>query len=331
MLEALTEGYARFAKTKRVLQHSVENDVDFDGKALDRIKRCKYFTDDERGIIKNMQRDLQVTAIRGTTLIRVSMKAGKPSEQAVIVNAVAEALIAVAQKMNQMEILARMKYLDERYKELVNEKVSNQKNISDIRGMSEVQFMIARHTQLENSMATLVNSLTSLKIQKARAETALEVFKESQKSGAPAKSLEIRSEIAKDPGIVELRAAILQSKITLLGDEDNRQLIVIQKKLEAMLAGRQQKAASEAIGLKLNKLAGEVTSISETLLATGNHYNELAQSLRDLGSSLARIKKIQSRIAAIDQQISEVNAKRLELRIQRDESPLSLMAPAEIR
>jgi len=297
----------------------------------DRIKHCTYFTDDQREIIKNLQRDLRVTAIRGTNLIRVSMKSAKQPEQAEIVNAVADAIIAVAKERNVTLSQEQMHSLKDRLNELENQKTAFMKDINDIRGMSEVHSMIARSAIMQDSMATLDNSLTSLRLQKARIEAAFETFKERQKSGELAKSSEIRSEIAKDPGIVELRAAILRSKITLLGDEDNRQLLVIQKKLKKMLDDRQQEATREAISLKLNKLTGEVTSISETLIATGSQYSELEQGLRDLNSSLAKIKRAQARMARIEQQISEVSARILECRIRQDESPLSLSAPAEIR
>jgi len=330
MLEAITESYALMATSDSMLRHSVEKDGDFDGKMRrDRIKHCKYFTGDKGGIIKNLQRDLQVRAIPGTNLIRVSMKSAKQPEQAEIVNAVADAIIAVAKERNVKLSQEQMHYLRDRLNELENERATCMKDINDMRGQNEVAFMIARSAIMQDSTATLLNTITSLRLQKVFAEGALEAFQEKQKSGDLAKSPEIRSQIAKNPGVVELRAAILRSRITLLADEDNRQLIVVQKKLEKMLDDRQQKAASEAISLKSSKLEGEVTSISERLLAIGNQYNELMQGLRDLETSLAKIKRVQARMARIEQQISEVNARILECRIRQDESPLSLWASAE--
>jgi len=224
----------------------------------------------------------------------------------------------------------QMKHLNTKLDELLSQVATKEKQIVQICGASEVPIMKARNTILLDSMAAVSNALTSLRLQKARAQADLDNLKEKQKSGALAESPEIRSEIAKYPAVAELRSAILQSRITLLGDGDNRQLLIIHRELEKMLAARQKAAALEAISLKLSKLETEADTVSEQLLATGNQYLEESNRLRDLGASLTRIAKIESGIDRIEQQLSEVNARLLRLRIDMGNSPLTINAPAEM-
>lgn len=331
MLEALTEGYARLATIKRVLLRSVDNDVDDDGKRLDRIKGCKYFTADKKGIIRNLRRDLRVTSVPGTNLIRVSIKSALPSEQALIVNAVADAIVAQAKERYTARIGGGMKALGERLKMLQDQAAACEKEIDKIRGQNPVGLMTARRTQLENSLATMGNTLTSLRLQKARAEADYDTFTKGHKGGKPAESPEIRSEIAKDPAVAELRSAILKLKIAAMGEKDSKQLADIQRKLQAMLAARRKEAAGEAIELKSSRLRAKVTSIRESILTTGNLYTECSARLHDLSFALGTIKKTQSRMARIEPQISELQDKILQHRIAREDVPLTLMAPAETR
>ena len=177
----------------------------------------------------------------------------------------------------------------------------------------------------------MTNAITSLRIQKTRAEADLDILKEKQANGSLAKSPEIQSAVAKDPGVAKLREAILQSKITALGDRGNKQFLTIQKELNVMLVDRQKAATGEAIKLKSSKLKTEVASISEKLLAIGNQYNEASERLRDLSASLVKIANIQSDINRLKQQAGKLEAELLRLRISMGNSPLAIHAPAEIR
>ena len=329
MLEALTESYARLATIKRVLLRSVDNDVDGDGKRRERITGCKYYTADKKGIIKNLQRDLRVTSVRGTNLIRVSMKTAEPPEQAAIVNAVADAIVAEAAQRHKRRIAMHLKNIGARNDELRTRVVAKKKMIQQIRGQSQVPLMKFRHTTQCDSLKTLSNTITSLKLQKALAEADLNSFKEKQKSGDLDSSLEIQSAVAGDPDVAALRAAILQSKISLLGDRDNRQLLIIQKQLKEMLAARQKVAVIDAIKRKSSKLETEIITVREKLLAVGVQYTEISARLRDLTHSIEKIEALQSDIVRIKQQAGKLDAESLRLRIKLGETPLTLIAPAE--
>jgi len=329
IMAAMTRSYALLAKRERVLRRSVNNDVDDNEKRRDRIKHCKYFTADKDGIIKNLQRDLRVTAVPGTNLISVSMTSGQPAERAVIVNAVADAIVTEAGLMHAGVIRKRMQHFTARLSDLANKKAARQKEIKQIQGDSEVPIMTDRRTIMHDSLGALATELMSLRLQKARTEADFDAFKKKQKTGDLANSPEIRYAIANDPSVAELRAAILEVKITALGDKDNEQLAVIQKKLEAMLAARQKDAAGEVIELKASRLKAEVASIRERLLEVGEQYNEQSTRLRELGASLQRIAGHQSTIDRIEQQISQVEAELLRQSMLRVESPLAVTAYAE--
>jgi len=329
IMEAMTKSYALLARHAGVLRRSVNNDVDDKERRRDRIRRCKYFTADKDGIIKNLQRDIQVTAVPGTNLISVSMRWDKPIERASITNAVAEAIAAEANKRHETRIRRRIRVLSDRHNDLQKRKTALRKGIRDIRGASEVPLMTARSTLLQDSLAALAKELTSLRLQKTRVEAALDAFKEGEQKGELAKSPEIRSAVARDPSVAELRAAILQLKITALGDQANKQLPVIQKKLEAMLAARQKDAAREVIALKFSRLEAEYTSARERLLEVGNQYGEQSTRLRAVGALLQKIEEYESRIAGIDKQISEVETEMFRQVKTRVETPLSIQAYAE--
>ena len=329
-MKLLIKNYVFLGKRTDVLRRSVNDDVDDDGSRRDRIRQCRYFTEDVDGIIKNLRRDLQITAIPKTNLISVSLTLSRPSERAEITNAVADAIVAEAFKSYQRKIRMYMENLEEKLAGLQAQIAAKHRAIEQIRGQGPALLMTARRKTLYDPLATLFNKLTSLRLQKARAEADLENFTERQRSGELAKSPEIRSAIARGPVVTQLRAAILKVKIPALGDKRNKQLPITQEKLEEMLTARQQDAARKAIGLKLRKLEAEVTSVSERLLATGNQYKEESARLRDLGLSLRSIEELQSGIARIQQQIRKVEDKLLRQSILLAEPPLAIQSMAEI-
>ena len=316
MLEAIVKSYVHLATIDRVLRRSVDNDVDGEGKRRERITGCKYFTSDKKGIIKNLRRDLRVTSVAGTNLIRVSMKTAEPPEQALIVNAVADAIVADAGHWHKRRIDMQLKNVSIRNDELNARVAAKKKTIQHIRGASEVPLMKLRLATQCDSLKTLTNMLTSLRLQKSQAAAELDGFKERQRNGDLAGSLEIQSAVAGDPDVAALRSAILQTKISLLGDRDNRQLLVIQKQLKEMLAARQKVAVVDAIKRKSSKLETEITTVREKLLAVGVQYTEMSARLRDLTHSIEKIEAIQSDIDRIKQQAGKLDAKILQHRIR---------------
>jgi uncharacterized protein involved in exopolysaccharide biosynthesis len=294
-----------------------------------RITGCKYYTTDKKGIMKNLQRDLRVTSVAGTNLIRVSMKSTLPSEPAVIANAVADAIVAEAAERYKRRITMQLKSISMRSEELSTRVAAKQKMIQHIRGGSQVPLLNSRLAIHSDSLKTLTSKLTLMRLQKARADADIDSFKEKKESGELAGSLEIQSAVASDPDVVALRAAILQTKISALGDPGNKQLRNIQKQLREMLADRQKVTALEAIKRKASKLETEISTISEQILAIGNQYNEESERLRDLANSVEKIEALQSDIGRIKQQAGKLDAEIIRLRIIMYDKPLSLYAPAE--
>ncbi|MDP6633390.1 MAG: hypothetical protein QGG42_00650 [Phycisphaerae bacterium] len=330
MLAAVTETYALMATTRNVLDRSISADRTEDGRNRDRIRKTSYFTGDILGTIKNLQKDLRVTAVPGSNLIRVSLKSAKPIERADIVNAVADAIVNEAVQQRKRTVSMQMKYTVTASDELRADIAAKRKMIAQLRGQSQVPLMKEERASLQNSLTLLSNSITSLRLKKNRIESDLGSFKDKQTDNLLMNSPEIRFAVANDPSVATLRAAILQSKISALGDNGNKQLITIQKRLAEMLTLRQQAAAREAISLKRSKLESEAAAVSYQLLAIGNQYNEVSARLRDLGVSLTRIEYMQSEIERVQQQADELDDELFRLRISLGDNPLTIWAYAEI-
>ena len=328
-MEILQDSYVSLAKVEGVLRRAINEDNDENGIKLDRIRKTSYFVGDLNETIENLERNLLVTAIPGTNLISISVTSGSPSERAMVANAVADALVFESTRLAQRRRIGQMKSLTNRLEDITGQIAAKQKSIEQIRGQSETLLTTAYRTALSDSLVTLYNKLTSLRLQKARTEADLGAFKEGKKSDALARYPEIRSAIANDPIMTELRAAILNVEITALGDKRNKQLPVTRKMLEAMLADRQKNAAREVIELRESKLRAEVASIHEGLLVTGNQYNEESARLKDLGVSLRRIEELQSGIARFQQHSSKVQDALLRLSIFLAERPVAVEAYAE--
>jgi hypothetical protein len=330
MMEALTRTYAHLAMAESVLRRAINEDKTEDGRNRDRIRNTSCFTGDLIGTIKNIQKRLTVSAVPGTTLMRVSLDFSKPEERCEIINAIADAIIYnAAQRHRQMNAL-RLRNLSARHEALQLQIAAKRKQIVQIRGRSEVPLMTARRTLTQDSLTTLTHTLTSLRIQKARADADMDSFKEEVENKTAASSSEIQSAISSDPDVATLRAALLQSKIRALGDPNDKKLGKIQKQLAVMLTEKESDAARQTIKRKSSKLETEITTISEQLLATGNHYNEESERLRDITTSLTKIEIIQSEIDRIEQRTDELDDIITELRIQLGDMPLMLNAPAEI-
>ena len=254
----------------------------------------------------------------------------QPLERPEIINAVADALVAQAALENKNRLSLQMRSINTRLEELHSVIAARQKTIEQIRGQSEVPIMRERHAVTQNSLATLTNAMTSLRIRKAEAQAGLTAFEEAQRAGKIKDSSDIQSAVANDPEVIALRAALLQAEITLLGDKSSKQLLTIHRSLKDMLEARIAEATTEAVNRRLIELKREVAAVSEQTLSVGNQYLEESQRLRDLGASLSKIEQIQAEMDRLGRRRGELETQLLRMRIDLDIHPLSVWSPAEI-
>jgi len=329
-LEMMTRTCAHLAMADSVLRRAVNDDKTEDGRKLDRIRKTSYFAGELNETIRNLQSDLKVTAVRGTNLIRISLRSAPPKERPEILNAVADALVRHAAQMHKQAISNQMKNVITRLEELRSSISARQKNIQQICGMSDAPILNLRGQMVNNSLSLLTNELMSLRLQKTRAESDLESLKEQKESGKPIASPEVKLVVASDPSVAELRSALLKAKISALGNGGDKKLIGIQRSLATMLAEREKAAAEEAVQFMLDKAEVRVTNVSEQLLAVGNQYNESAAMMKDLQVSLQKIETLQSQIDRLEGRAEEMEVDLLKMRIALGVAPLHVRKVADL-
>ncbi len=328
--DAINKSYALMGKSDRVFRRSINDDITEDGNRRDRIRHTSLFTGELDTTLAKLRKNLQVRAIPGTNLIRISLTHAKGIERAEIINAVAETIVSETADQQRVGIAAHMKSINTRLEEILGTVAARQKAIAMLRGESEVPLMRARSTITQEAVATLIRSFTLLRLQKAQAQADYVTLQEQKKNGTLAASHEIQAEVAKDPDVLELKSAILKLEIAALGEKDSKQSIMILERLKAMLVSKQKAATNRAIQHKLEKLETEVTSVSERLLSVGNQFQEESSRLRDLGVALNKIAELESEINRLEKQADELNTKILNLRISMYDSPLTLQSYAEM-
>ncbi len=326
MQDAINKSYALMAKSESVLRRS----IDKDGNQRNRIRNTKFFTGKLDTTIAKLRKNLQITAVPGTNLIRISLTSTEGLERAEITNAVADAIISETAHQQRLRTTSHIENIRTVLNMILGSVAARQKTISRFCGESEVPLMKGRSAIMQGTLATLAKSLTLLRLQKAQARADYDTLQEQKKNTTLATSHKIQAEVTKDPGVAELRAALLKIKITALGDKNNKQLADIRNGLEKMLATRQKTATNRAIQRKLSKLEAEVTSASERLLSVGCQYQEESSRLRDMGVVLEKIARLESEINRLEKQADELNTKIINLRISMGTPHLTLQARAEI-
>ncbi|MDP6542423.1 MAG: hypothetical protein QGH60_00445 [Phycisphaerae bacterium] len=89
-----------------------------------------------------------------------------------------------------------------------------------------------------------------------------------------------------------------------------------------------QSLTTELTQLKLVK--AQATTANERLLTVENQCKEVSGQLRDLGTCLTKIDKLEAEIGGLQNSADQVEKALLQLRIAMDENPLSIKAAAEI-
>jgi len=330
MLNSTTESYAHIAGGAGILRRAINADKTEDGRNRDRIRKTSYFTGDLQGTIHKLREDLQVTAVRDTNLIRISLKSAPTKERPDIINAVADAIVFHAAQMHKHLLAERMKNFVTRLEELNGRISVKQKSIEQIRGASSVPIMEAQGKTTNNTLAMLTNELLSLRLQKARAESDLESLRDQEKAKTLATSFEVKHAVAGDPSVVELRSAVLKAGISALGNGGDKKLADMQNSLTTMLAKKEQSVAGETAQFMIYKAQARVTNISEQLLAVGNQYNESMAVQRDMQVYLQKTRTLQSGIDRLEKQAEKLNNELLSMRIELELFPLHVQKVAEL-
>ncbi|MBT3199008.1 MAG: polysaccharide biosynthesis tyrosine autokinase [Phycisphaerales bacterium] len=337
-LDIRKQSYVNVAKVEAVLARAIEQDKNDRGARLDRIQKTSYYTGDLNGTVTLLQEKLSVSSIRDTTLIAISLSGPDPMELPEVVNAVADALVVQLSLQSKKDRTKQMDSLTAQLDETTGTIEARQKAIDQIRGASEVPLMEERRNIIQMTLQSLTSELTQLRLLKAQAEAALDALTKQQADGALAGSLEVLQALDQDPTYRSLvvTAKNIEIEIDSLSErlgEGHRKVTAARARLRTIEEKRKVMEAElvkKQVTAMMQQQQSQVTAVSERLLAVGNQYNEESQRLRDLGTSLSKIRALDSEIQRLQDTAAEIKAAIMQFRIAMRGEPISVLALGEI-
>ena len=330
--------HVRMATRQSVLIRAVREDVDSEGRRLDRIRKTQYYKRDQVNIIERLRGDLSITSIPKTNLIQIALTGTNPRELPEIVNPVAVALVAEVRGSATRDRTGQIADLEAERERLVGEQNVNLKSIETLRGASEVPMMQERRNILQLKLQTLSAELTQLGLAKAQTEAALKATIDQERDGTLASSPEVLRALDMDPTVRALRTAVqnMQIELETLSDRlgpEHRRVAQTRSRLANVKNGLAAKE-KELIGLQIEAMkqmrqAGMV-AVTERLFEVRSQYNEAVALARDLAVQLGRIGQYSARNTLLRENIRSVRNALLRFRLAlKGESPMILRGLAE--
>jgi len=335
-LDMLKNSYVLFATEEAVLLRALNNDVDEDGKKLDRIRKTSWFTGDPNQTVKQLRSELSVVPVPDTLLIRLSLR-GPDLQQAVqVVNAVADAMVHAAAEPAKHKRAERIHALKARLDEINTSLASKQKAIDKLRGQSQAPIVQGGRELVQAILQSWTNELTQLRLLKTQAEKTLSTLKEQAASGRLAESTTIKQKLEADPTYRQLLTNLKNLKIELnslnrLGS--HRRTRATQNRIELVeqnIAEMKRDLTEKFIKEMMLKQESQVAAVDERLLAVEKQYNQESQKLKTLGVTLTKIETLESEMKRLEQRAEQIETALIEFRIALGDVPLRVHAYAEI-
>jgi polysaccharide biosynthesis transport protein len=331
-LDIKKQSVVNLAKTEEVLGWAIEFDKDQDENVRTRIKDTDFYTGNLKETVDLLQRELSVSAIRDTYLIRISLSGPTPEELPEVVNAVADAVVYREIERNKLKSAQRMKSLNVRLSETVGEIKAKQKLIEQIRGQSEVPLMREERNITQINLQALTSELTNLGLLRAQAEGAMEALEEQNRNKTLGESTEVQQALEQDPTYRSMVVTTKNLKIELDSLLDrllpgHRRVKATQARLDTVKKERDElkiELVETQVKTMLQQQGAQVSAIRERLMAVRNQYNEKSASLRDLGKKLNQISVLEAEIERLQARATLLETALLQLRVTLGDLPISL-------
>ncbi|MDC8772994.1 GumC family protein [Roseateles albus] len=264
--------------------------------------------DSERAAVEKLRKQLQVSAVSDTYLIRLSLEGEQPAGLAEMVNAVAATFI---ERMKSEEIYGadeRSRQLRAREKELV-ESISNK---VDQRGeiareLSLTTFAEGTPNPYDQLVASLRNKLSDARQRRMDADAALNAFTQRGDTTLAARS--VQEAVLSDPGLNGLKSALSARRATLLVQKSGlradhpgavaaeRELAEIELELQGQ-GGRLDRGVRLNMQARLQGTAEQAAAVEQGLRAElselepqATRFAKLFQDAQTLSSDIGQMRE----------------------------------------
>ncbi|MBT3199048.1 MAG: hypothetical protein HN350_03940 [Phycisphaerales bacterium] len=336
-IETLKKEYAHLATDQTVLTRAINEDLAANGTKLDRIRNTAWFTGDLDGTVKLLQDKLSVTAVQDTMLIRISLTGPNPKELPNVINAVAEALVYMANEQFNASKAKQIKALKIQVEEIMAQLETAQQASESMGAPSKIARMRERHNIAQATLQSLATEISQLKLLQSQAEAALAKLKEQQSTGALASSPEVLQALEQDPTYRSLVVTAKNIEIELESLTERlsehrptkatrARLKLIKDKRNAMKA----ELIKKQITAMMQQQQAQVTAVNDRLQEVENQHNKAALEVHALKANLTTLNTLETKIEALYNQATLLKMEQLTLRIAKDCLPLTLHTSATI-
>ena len=334
-MERIKNSHVQLVKRLSVLQRAAETE---------KLRNTAWFRQDPPNVVSRLMKKIDVRSVRQTSHIRISMTgaASRPRDRtdlAEIATAVAEAFVTEARQAATQDRFETIQGLDDERKGLARKLEAARAEMETIRKTSvDVLDMQEQQGTLNATLTALNRQRTELELTRDQAQSDLAIIRELG-DAERACLAPVVAALQQDPHLPVLRstevsyANELDSASRKFGQRHRtvREYTARLANLRATIAQKEKEVIDGTVGRMIERYKNQKRAAEARLVEVGERIKETKRQIRAVQAELARLAQLSARETGLVQNITRIENRLLELRLQRRrEQPVYLAGAAEI-
>ncbi|HOF17437.1 MAG TPA: polysaccharide biosynthesis tyrosine autokinase, partial [Phycisphaerae bacterium] len=334
VMNRLMASNARMVQVESVLGEAIKDPF------VQRTQWYQQFLGQQRRevIIGELKKELSVSPIVGTDMIRIAMTGPNPIDLPVIINAVSQAFVTQRMQIATRDVNSQITQLQDKERTLRQKLESSQANAGKIRQKVDIPSLQQKLDVLNVKLRTYTTESLQLSAEVAQARASLEATKQQIESGELGKSPIILNALNLDPMYRSLLAqkvnteAALEAATEKYGPKSQKyrdiqvRLGSIQKQVEQ----REKEVISEQAAMMIGGLQLELAAKTQRQIAVETDLKSLNAEIGDLAEALEQFRRLDAEIQDTNENLKRISVKLLDLGILVEDKPVEIQNEATV-
>ena len=326
VMDRFKKGQAGLVKSPDVLSAALK-----DGNLKKTSWYKRFDLADDRPAMKELDRQIEVSAMPETEFIRISMSAAAAddsakSELADVVNAVAMAFCDQANRQAKEQQDGKVRSLDDERQTSETELRQIREDIAKLQRTSSVPAQRERVDTVTIALQELTRQITQLEVYQSGAEASMTAIQEQKDAGMLASNSQIQQALEMDPMLRQLQTAKISldseyEAATARFGPEHRTVKTLEVRI-ATINKELDRTRTELINTLVAALEegqrSAWSSYTQQLTDVRERYNASLTAQRELNKGLAEVEMLEKRQSDIETSLIATKDRGKDLRLARD-------------
>lgn len=291
----------------------------------------KFDPTDVRPAMRELDQQIEVSAMPETDFIRISMSAaaadeGEKRELADVVNAVAFAFRDQANRQAKEQQDNNIRSLEDQRESIESELRQIREDIAKLQRSSSVPAMRDRVDTLTISLQELTRYITQLEVLQSQAEAGRAAIQEQKEAGVLASNSQIQQALEMDPMLRQLQTAKVSldseyEAATARFGPEHRTVKTLEVRIGTInreLDSKRTELINTLVAALEEERRSTWASVTQQLADVRERYNASLTAQRELNKGLSEVETLEGTKKDRDIQLSLTQARVMDMRLARD-------------